>query len=92
VHVVAEKRDNALSVPRGPFSTGGAAQPVFVVDDSRLIRRSVRVGLAGYERLEILEGLVEGDTIVLSDMKNYTHLETVRLTGRARPDPKGAAQ
>jgi len=92
VHVVAEQRDGVLSVPRGPFSTGGAAQPVFVVDDSRLIRRSARVGLAGYERLEILEGLAEGDTIVLSDMQNYTHLETVRLTGRALPDPKGAGR
>ena len=92
VHVIAEQRDDVLSVPRGPFSTGGAAQPVFVVDDSRLVRRSARFGLAGYERLEILEGLTEGDTIVLSDMQNYTHLETVRLTGRARPDPKGAGR
>jgi HlyD family secretion protein len=92
VHVIAEQRDDVLSVPRGPFSTGGAAQPVFVVDDSRLVRRSARFGLAGYERLEILEGLTEGDTIVLSDMQNYAHLETVRLTGRARPDPKGAGR
>jgi HlyD family secretion protein len=92
VHVVVERKDSALSVPRGPFSTGGAAQPVFVVDGSRLIRRSARVGLAGYERLEIVEGLAEGDTVVLSDMKNYTHLETVRLTGQVSPAPRGAAR
>jgi len=92
VHVVADQRDIVLSVPRGPFSTGGAVQPMFVVQDGRLIRRSVRVGLAGYERLEILEGLKDGDTIVLSDMQDYVHLETVRLTGRASPDPKGVGR
>jgi HlyD family secretion protein len=92
VHVVAQRRDDVLSVPRGPFSTGGGTQPVFVVDGSRLIRRSVRVGLSGYERVEVLEGLAEGDTIVLSDMQNYSHLEMVRLTGRASPDPTGAAR
>jgi HlyD family secretion protein len=92
VHVVADRRDDVLSVPRGPFVTGGAIQPVFVVDDGRLIRRSARFGLAGYERLEILDGLAEGDTIVLSDMQDYTHLESVRLTGRASPDPEGAGR
>jgi HlyD family secretion protein len=92
VHVVADHRDGVVSVPRGPFATGGAAQPVFVLRDGRLIRRSVRVGLAGYERVEILEGLTDGDTIVLSDMQDYAHLESVRLTGRASPDPKGAGR
>jgi len=67
-------------------------QPVFVVEDGRLVKRSVRVGLAGYERVEITDGLTEGQTIVLSDMKDFAHLETVRLTGRASPDPKGAGR
>jgi HlyD family secretion protein len=90
VHVLVDRRENVLSMPRGPFVSGGAVQPVFVVDDGSLIRRSVRVGLAGYERLEVVEGLNEGDTIVLSNMQDYTHLATVRLTGRAIPRPEGA--
>jgi HlyD family secretion protein len=89
VHVVANVRNDVLSVPRGPFVSGGTVQPLFVVLNDRLIKRSVRVGLAGYERVEILDGLTDGDTIVLSDMQDYMHLETVRLSGRAAPDPKG---
>jgi HlyD family secretion protein len=92
VHVVSDRRDGVLSAPRGPFATGGAVQPVFVVRDDLLIRRSVRVGLSGYERLEIVEGLEAGDTIVLSDMQDYTHLESVRLTGRIPTDPEGAGR
>jgi HlyD family secretion protein len=90
IHVVTDRREGVLSVPRGPFASGGVAQPVFVVEDRRLINRPVRVGLAGYERLEIIDGLTEGQTIVLSDMRDFAHLETVRLTGRVAPDPKGA--
>ncbi len=67
-------------------------QPVFVLEDGRLIKRPVRVGLAGYERLEITDGLAEGQTIVLSDMTDFAHLDMVRLTGRATPDPKGAGR
>ena len=92
IHVVADQREDVLSVPRGPFVSGGAIQPVFVLDDGRLIRRQVRIGLAGYERLEITDGLTEGQTIVLSDMRDFAHLEMVRLTGRASPDPKGAGR
>lgn len=92
VHVVADRRDDVLSVPRGPFASGGTVQPVFVVEESRLTKRSVRIGLAGYERLEITDGLTEGQTIVLSDMRDYAHLETVRLTGRASSDPKGVGR
>ncbi len=92
IHVVADRRDGVVSIPRGPFSSGGAVQPVFVLENGRLVKRSVRVGLAGYERLEITDGLTEGQTIVLSDMRDFAHLETVRLTGRASPDPKGAGR
>jgi HlyD family secretion protein len=92
VHVVSDRRDNVLSVPRGPFVTGGAVQPVFVVVDGNLVRRAVRIGLAGYERLEVVEGLGDGEAIVLSDMQDYTHLNTVRLSGRDSLDPKGAGR
>jgi len=92
VHVVTDRRESVLSVPRGPFATGGAVQPVFVVDAGHLIRRPVRMGLSGYERVEILEGLTDGDVIVLSDMQNFAHLESVRLSGRGVPDPNGAGR
>jgi HlyD family secretion protein len=67
-------------------------QPVFVARDGMLSRRSVRIGLCGYERVEILDGLRDGDTIVLSDMQDYVHLNSVRLSGRALPDSQGVGR
>lgn len=79
VHVVVASKSGVPTVERGVFAVTGAVQPVFVVDGSRLVRRSVRFGLVGFDRLEIEEGVAPGGTIVLSDMQDYAHLETVRL-------------
>jgi HlyD family secretion protein len=79
VHVVAAAKDGVPSVPRGPFAAGGTSQPVFVVDGGRLVRRQVRFGVMGFDRLEIADGVALGAEIVLSDMQDYAHLETVRL-------------
>lgn len=79
VHVVAAAKDGVPSVLRGPFAAGGTSQPVFVVDGGRLVRRQVRFGVMGFDRLEIADGVELGTEIVLSDMQDYAHLETVRL-------------
>ncbi|MEA2563382.1 MAG: HlyD family secretion protein [Acidobacteriota bacterium] len=79
VLVVTASRTGALRVPKGPFSKGGAVQPVFVVEGDRAVRRSVRFGVTGYDHYEVLDGLSEGEEAILSDMSDYAHLEQVSL-------------
>ena len=79
VLVVTGSRPNALRIPRGPYLQGGVIQKVFVVRGNRAVRRDVRLGVAGYDHSEIIDGLAEGDEIILSDMKDYLHLEQVKL-------------
>lgn len=80
VLVVTGSRPNALRVPKGAFVQGGIIQKVFVVEGDRAVRRDVRLGVAGYDQYEVLDGLAEGDEIILSDMKDYLHLEQVKLS------------
>jgi HlyD family secretion protein len=79
VHVVVAAKDGVPSVERGTFAVGGAGQSVFVVDGDRLVRRNVRFGLAGFDRVEIVDGVAPGGELVLSDMQDYAHLDRVRL-------------
>ncbi len=79
VLVVTASRAGALRVPKGPFSQGGGAEPVFVMDGNRSVRRTVRFGVTGYDHYEVLEGLSEGEEVILSDMSDYAHLEQVSL-------------
>jgi hypothetical protein len=39
----------------------------------------VRFGLSGYDSFEVLDGLAEGDEVILSDMRDYVHLSRVNL-------------
>ncbi|HKH44106.1 MAG TPA: HlyD family efflux transporter periplasmic adaptor subunit [Thermoanaerobaculia bacterium] len=80
VLVVTGSRPNALRVPKGAFVQGGVIQKVFVVEGDRAVRRDVRLGVAGYDQYEVLDGLAEGEEIILSDMKDYLHLEQVKLS------------
>ena len=79
VLVVTDERANALRVPKGPFAQGGQTEDVFVVQGDHAVRRRVRLGLTGYEHYEVLDGLAPGEVVIVSDMKDYTHLEKIDL-------------
>ncbi len=79
VLVVTDARANALRVPKGPFAQGGQTEEVFVVQGDHAVRRRVRLGLTGYEHYEVLDGLAPGEIVIVSDMKDYTHLERLDL-------------
>ena len=79
VLVVTDARASTLRVPKGPFAQDGARESVFVVQGDHAIRREARFGLSGYDFYEVLDGLDQGEEVILSDMKDYEHLERVNF-------------
>ena len=79
VSVVTATRPGALKVGKGAFLQGGAVQDVFVVHGDRAVRTKVRVGLSGREECEVLEGLEEGDEVIVSDMRDFLQYPEVRV-------------
>ena len=71
VFVVTESRPDVLTLPRTASLAGGAVEDVFVVEGSVARRRSVRFGLAGLDRCEVVSGVAEGDEVVVSDLSGY---------------------
>jgi len=81
VAVVTGQTVEALRVARGSFVDDGG-ESLFVIDDGRALRRPSRLGLVGYDVVEIAEtpgGPREGDEVILSDMKDYAGLDELRL-------------
>jgi HlyD family secretion protein len=72
-------KDGVLLLPRGIAQGSGAGQQVFVVHGSRADRVKVRLGVAGADAVEVLEGLREGDEVIVSDMQDYEHVGSVSL-------------
>ena len=78
VFPVVSRRANAIRVKRGAL---GAAQfeDTYVLRGNELHRVSVKWGLAGQDYIEPLNGLREGDEVVISNMNDYAGAKTLRL-------------
>lgn len=80
VLVVTERVEDALSVPRGPFFRGvGERQDVHVVRDDVAVRVPVKFGLVAHDRCQIVEGLRDGDTIIVSGAEELRHADRIRI-------------
>jgi len=80
VLVITASKAEALKAPRGPWvGQGGERHQVFVVQGDHAVRADVRLGMIGHECYEVVEGLNEGDEIILSDMRDYLHAREIRL-------------
>ena len=80
VLVATDSRAGVLKARRGPWvGKGGDRHQVFVVRGDRAVRTEVRLGMIGHEFYEVVEGLEEGDEIILSDMRDYLHARELRL-------------
>lgn len=78
VFVITGRRDNVLRVRRGALGQG-AQEDVFVVRGEHAFRVPVRYGLAGEDTIEIAEGLVAGDEVVISNMSDFATVKQLRI-------------
>lgn len=58
-------RDGVLLVPAGALVSSDNTQAVYVVNDERAVRRPVSTGITSEGDVEILEGLSEGEQVVV---------------------------
>jgi HlyD family secretion protein len=78
VAVITGTRGNTLVARRGALARTSTSH-AFVIRGDEAVRIPVRFGLAGNDRIEILEGVREGDELVISDVSEYDDIERVRI-------------
>jgi len=76
-----ERIPDTLYVGRPALGNENSTLSLFKVDpDGKSATRvSVKVGRASVNNIQVLEGLKEGDTVILSDMSRYDNVDRVRL-------------
>jgi beta-lactamase regulating signal transducer with metallopeptidase domain len=76
-----EKIDNVLHVGRPVHGTQNSTIALFkiVKDGTEAVRVDVKLGRASVNTIEILDGLKEGDKIILSDMSTYDNADRIHL-------------
>ena len=76
-----EHLDNVLSVGRPAFGQENSTISLFKLDPdgNGAVRVPVKVGRASVNSIQVLEGLREGDTVILSDMSRSDTTNRIRL-------------
>jgi HlyD family secretion protein len=74
-----ESKRNVLKVARGPFLEAEGGRAVYVVDGKSAMRRDIVAGASSIGEVEIVNGLKEGETIVVSDTTAFEDAKNVML-------------
>lgn len=76
-----ERLDNVLYVGRPAFGQENSTISLFKLEpDGRdAVRVPVKVGRASVNSIQVIDGLHEGDTVVLSDMSRWDNTDRIRL-------------
>ncbi len=83
VHIVYERREDALQLPRAAIVDADGEQSVFVVEDGKAAQRPVRTGLASNGWVEVVEGLDGTEKVVVvgqGGLKTGTAVKVVDAT------------
>lgn len=77
-NVVVGERESALLVPRAAIDEGS----VWVIDEAGIAaRRAVTIGLAATDQVEVLEGLTEGERVVVAGASLLSEGALARIVG-----------
>lgn len=79
VHFASENEQMSILVPRKAIVGSAIAANVFLAVDGKAVRREVKLGDMYGSDIEIVEGLEDGDTIILSGLMNIADGSEIRI-------------
>ena len=79
LEVVMAERDSILRIITGPFIERGTEHRVYVLEGEHSVLHNIRTGLRTEEFVEIVEGLREGDRVILSDVPTIKENEEIKF-------------
>jgi RND family efflux transporter MFP subunit len=88
--ITLQQRSAALTIPAEAVVHGENGDYVLAVDNSQVVKKNVTLGIQGPDKVEILSGLAEGETVILSGQTNYQAGEKVRPQASSVTAPEGS--
>ncbi|MER3546815.1 MAG: efflux transporter periplasmic adaptor subunit [Rhodanobacteraceae bacterium] len=80
VRIVLDQRNDVLIVARGSFVDESGGNYAYVVHDGVAVKTPIRVGASSVDKVEILQGLKEGDKVVVSGTDAFNGAQSVAIS------------
>ena len=78
--ILLNEMQNTLRISHKSFYVGNGDYKLYVkTNDNKLELREVKLGDSGYNYIEVMQGLEEGDEVVVSDMASFKGEKTLRI-------------
>lgn len=80
VFIVTNRVSQGVRVANGPAFKGKRKQFIYVLTSPTVAtRREVELGVSSFDWVEIKSGLQPGETVILTDLSEYEHLEQLTI-------------
>lgn len=77
--VLIDERPDVLMLARGPFVETQGGRFAYVMDDGDAVRRPITLGATAVSAVEIVDGLQEGERVVISGTDLFEDAERVQI-------------
>jgi HlyD family secretion protein len=77
--LLIDEKPNVLMVQRGPFVESEGGRYVYLVQDGIAVRTPVQLGATSVAAVEIVNGLKQGDKIVIAGTENFENAKRVSI-------------
>ncbi|WP_339867338.1 efflux RND transporter periplasmic adaptor subunit [Pseudohongiella nitratireducens] len=77
--ILLEQRENVLTLPRGQFIESGSGRFVYVIENGLAHRRSITMGATSLSHVEIIDGVQEGERVIISSTDAVSGAETILI-------------
>jgi HlyD family secretion protein len=76
IRVVVSYKENVLRLPNGPYYKDRGYKDMYIIRSNKAFRTKILLGDANFDYVEVVEGLQEGEKVILSDIEEkYTRIE-----------------
>jgi HlyD family secretion protein len=79
IRVIISYKDKVLRLPNGPYYKGRGYKNLYVVRGNRAYKTRVLLGDSNFDYVEVLEGLSEGDNVIVTDIESKFTREVIKV-------------
>jgi HlyD family secretion protein len=79
VYIINAIQENTLRIANRSYYIGPGEYDLWVVSNGEAVKRKVTLGESSYNYVEVKDGLLEGETVIISDMNKFSDKKELKF-------------
>lgn len=79
LNVINSIREDVLQLDNRSYYSGKGDYELWVVEGNKAVKRKVELGESSYDKVEVIQGLEEGEQVIVSDMNRFSDENELKI-------------